>query len=169
MRKIKFLLSLMAILSLFVLGCTSKAPEAVSQPAAQLPAIDEPAGEEVVVEEKASPAEEIEESAEVSNNIIEITSAGFSPKTLTIQSGETVAFVNKDSDGHWPASNMHPTHTTYPGSSIDKCGTADESSIFDACKALAEGEEYSFTFTRTGRWPFHDHRNPGKGGTVVVE
>ncbi len=159
----------MAILSLFVLGCASKAPETAPQPAAPLPAIDEPAGEETVVEEETAPAEKITDVTEISENIVEITSAGFNPKTLTIQAGETVIFANKDSTAHWPASNVHPIHTTYPGSSIEKCGTADEAAIFDACGALAEGEEYSFTFSRTGRWPFHDHRNPGKGGTIVVE
>ncbi len=168
MKKTLFLVSMIAILSLFFLGCTSKAPQTAPQPIAPLPVIDEPAGEESVVGETAS-AEEVEDEEEVSENIIEITSAGFSQKTLTIQAGDTVTFVNKDSATHWPASNVHPTHTTYPGSNINKCGTADESSTFDACKALAEGEEYSFTFTRTGRWPFHDHRNPGRGGTIVVE
>lgn len=159
--------SLIAILTLFVLGCTTTAPEA-APPSAPRPIIEEPAVEESIVEEEeaTTPAEENEDVAE---NIIEITSSGFNPKTLAIQAGETVTFVNKDSVVHWPASNVHPAHTTYPGSSIEKCGTADEVSIFDACKTLAEGEKYSFTFTRAGRWPFHDHRNPNKGGTVVVE
>ncbi len=166
MKKILIFVSLMTVLILFVLGCTPKVPTVTPQPtAAPAPVADEPTVAEAVVEEAAP----VEETEEVSENVIEITSAGFNPKSLTIQAGETVTFVNKDAAAHWPASNVHPTHTTYPGSSINKCGTADESAIFDACKGLAEGEEYSFTFTRTGRWPFHDHRNPSKGGTIVVE
>lgn len=167
MKKLVMFGSFIIVLMLFVLGCTAKAPEAASPPAS-LPVVDEPAVEESVVEEEETATSE-EDTETAAENIVEITSAGFNPKTLTIQAGETVTFVNKDTAAHWPASNVHPTHTTYPGSSIEKCGTEDESTIFDACGALAEGEEYSFTFTRTGRWPFHDHRNPSKGGTVVVE
>lgn len=166
MKKLLMMISLMAILTLFVLGCTPTAPTVATPPVtAPPPVANEPAVEESVAEEEAV----AEEAEEISENIIEITSSGFNPKTLTIQAGETVTFVSKDSAAPWPASNVHPTHTTYPGSNREKCGTADESTIFDACKGLAAGEEYSFTFTRTGRWPFHDHRNPGKGGTVVVE
>lgn len=100
---------------------------------------------------------------------IEISSAGFSPKTLTIKAGDKVTFVNKDSAAHWPASTAHPTHTVYPGSDISKCGTAAASSIFDACKGLAQNEEWSFTFTQKGSWNYHDHLNSALWGTVVVE
>lgn len=168
MKKIVILGSLIAILMLFVLGCTTKAPEVAPQPA-PMPIVDTPAVEESIAEEEATAPAAEEEIEDATENIIEMTSSGFNPQAIVINAGETVTFITRDSAEHWPASNMHPTHTTYPGSSRDKCGTADESSIFDACKGLAEGEEYSFTFTRTGRWPFHDHRNPGKGGTVVVK
>ena len=155
------------MVSLFVLGCTSKAPAVVPQPAAypEVPAVSEPVTQEPAVEETA-PAEETETASE---NVVEITSSGFTPKTFTIQAGEIVTFVNKDSSTPWPASNVHPTHTTYPGSNRNKCGTTDEATIFDACKGLAEGEEYSFTFTKVGIWPYHDHLNPSKGGVVVVK
>ncbi|MBI4151358.1 hypothetical protein HY496_00165, partial [Candidatus Woesearchaeota archaeon] len=63
----------------------------------------------------------------------------------------------------------HPTHTVYPHSGIEKCGTADEGMIFDACRALAQGETFSFIFTETGSWKYHDHLNPRKTGTVIVE
>jgi len=86
---------------------------------------------------------------------VEITSAGFSPNALTINSGETVTFVNKDSRPHWPASNPHPVHTDYSG--------------FDARRGLNQGESYSFTFTRKGTFGFHDHLNPGTGGTITVK
>ena len=87
-------------------------------------------------------------------NTIEITSSGFNPNTLTINSGDTVAFVNRDTRPHWPASNPHPVHTDYSG--------------FDARRGLTQGESYSFTFTRKGTFGFHDHLNPSLGGTITV-
>ena len=110
-----------------------------------------------------------EEMASPPEKIVEITSIAFSPRIITITTGETVTFINKDSSTHWPASNLHPVHTTYPGSNIGKCGTADEKNIFDACRGLLPGEHYSFTFTKKGRWPYHDHLHPNTGGTIVVE
>ena len=87
-------------------------------------------------------------------NIVEVTSSGFSPKTLEINAGDTVRFVNKDSSKHWPASDFHPTHRLYPG--------------FDALRGLAQGEEYSFKFDKKGSWTYHDHLNPGTKGTIIV-
>ncbi|MEK6828953.1 MAG: plastocyanin/azurin family copper-binding protein [Nanoarchaeota archaeon] len=101
--------------------------------------------------------------------IIEMTSNGFSPSTLTISVGDTVTFVNKGSDEHWPASAMHPTHTVYPGSNIEKCGTSEESTIFDACKGISPGESYKFTFYEKGTWGYHDHINAGLFGKIIVE
>ena len=103
-----------------------------------------------------------------SENTIEITSAGFTPNRLTINVGDRVTFINKDAKGHWPASNDHPTHTKYPGSSVGKCGTDEASGIFDACKALQQEESWSFTFTQKGVWGYHDHRASSLSGTIEV-
>lgn len=103
------------------------------------------------------------------SNEIVITTNGFEPSSLTVQAGETVTWTNKDSQSHWPASAVHPTHTLYPGSGIEKCGTAEESMTFDACNPVAAGGQYSFTFTEQGTWKYHDHLNPAKTGTIVVE
>ena len=110
----------------------------------------------------------VEEGGE-EGNTIKITSSGFSPSSLEIKAGEIVNFVNKDSRAHWPASAVHPTHTVYPGSDIRKCGTAEQARIFDACKGLAQDEEWSFTFNEKGSWTYHDHLNPGLRGMIVVK
>lgn len=86
--------------------------------------------------------------------IVEITSSGFSPKTLTINSGDKVTWINKGSTNSWPASNNHPTHTIYSG--------------FDSLGALSTGESYSFTFENVGAWNYHNHLIPSKQGTVIV-
>jgi plastocyanin len=54
----------------------------------------------------------------------------------------------------WVASNPHPAHTDY--------------SAFDAKKGYAPGESYSYTFTETGTFPFHDHLHSSLGGTIIV-
>lgn len=88
-------------------------------------------------------------------NVVEITDNGFEPSTLTINAGDTVKFENKRSDDAWPASDVHPTHQLYPG--------------FDAKKPLLSGDSYSFTFTKTGSWGYHNHLEPDVHGTIVVE
>src|SRR3989344_7627325 len=97
-------------------------------------------------------------------NTIEITSSGFNPPELTINAGETVTFINKDTEPHWPASAMHPTHLLYPvtGGCIG--------SKFDACKELAQGETFTFAFNEIGAWKYHDHLKPGVYfGSVTVK
>ena len=94
---------------------------------------------------------------------ITITAEGFSPKTITIKAGDTVTFVNEDSNQHWPASAMHPTHNVYPESG------GCIGSKFDACKGLEQGESFSFTFNEKGSWKYHDHLSVPSTGTVVVE
>ena len=88
------------------------------------------------------------------NRVITYTDDGYAPKTLEIMQGEMVTFVNGSSKEMWPASAMHPTHKAYPttGGCIG--------STFDACKAIAPGDSWSFTFDVTGAWGFHDHLTP---------
>lgn len=88
-------------------------------------------------------------------NVVKITDDGFEPSTLTINAGDTVKFENESSDDAWPASNVHPTHQLYPG--------------FDAKKPLLPGASYSFTFTKTGSWGYHNHLEPDVQGTIVVK
>ncbi len=110
---------------------------------------------EIEREEVKSVKKETKEVEKAKTYTIEITPSGFSPNTLKIKSGDTVNFVNKDSSSHQPASNPHPIHTNYAG--------------FDALKGLAQGENYSFTFTQKGTFGYHDHLNPSVGGTITVE
>lgn len=85
---------------------------------------------------------------------------GFTPKTITIQKGETVQFKNeRDGRPMWVASDPHPAHTDYQG--------------FDTAKILGRfskpGEDFSFTFEKIGTWKYHDHADPGKTGTIIVQ
>ena len=115
-----------------------------------------------------SPQNTASNSAEPQTKTIEITSSGFNPSPININAGDKVVFLNKDTTSHWPASAMHPTHTVYPGSDINKCGTSEQNNIFDACKGLKQGESFSFTFSQKGSWNYHDHLSPKLFGKVIV-
>lgn len=154
----KGLVLILFLLSIaLVAGCTQSAPKESDAGASQ--------------EFPAPPAVPSQPEMAVEHTV-EVTSAGFNPSTITVKAGEAVTFVNKDSAQHWPASAMHPTHKVYPGSDIEKCGTAEAPMIFDACKGMAQGESFKFTFNEKGTWNYHDHLNccdkPAFFGKVVV-
>lgn len=109
------------------------------------------------------------EISEPTEYIVEIKLEGFVPKTLKIKKDDKVTWVNKIVTKSWVAGNFHPTHTVYPGSSIIKCGTAEEKDTFDSCKELQNGESYSFVFNEVGEWGYHNHLNPSKDARIIVE
>lgn len=100
---------------------------------------------EKVSETKESQKEEI---------LVMYTSSGFSPSIINIEMGDTVRFSNDSSLNMWVASNPHPQHTEF--------------SDFDAGRNYQNGESYSFTFTESGTYEYHNHSNPSMRGTVVV-
>lgn len=74
---------------------------------------------------------------------VNLTQDGFSPKEITINKGDTVIFTTKRNQPFWPASNLHPTHEIYPE--------------FDPKKPIEPDESWSFTFSKVGKWKYHDH------------
>lgn len=90
-----------------------------------------------------------------SKTTVHMTANGFSPQEVTIQKGETVVFINDDSQNHWPASNIHPTHEIYPE--------------FDPKTTIAPGKSWEFAFDKAGTWKYHDHILSTQSGTVIVE
>ncbi|MBI3572278.1 hypothetical protein HY091_01960 [Candidatus Kaiserbacteria bacterium] len=95
------------------------------------------------------------------------TDNGFSPASVSVAVGTQVTFVNQSSDEMWIASNPHPAHTGYDGTTKSThcaAGYAGSAS-FDQCAA---GDSFSFTFTKVGTWGYHNHGNANDGGTVVV-
>lgn len=79
----------------------------------------------------------------------------FSPQSVTVAPGTTVAFTNDSTRSMWVASDPHPTHTNF--------------SDFDAKRAYTPGQSYSFTFDKAGTFTFHDHLNSSVRGTVSVK
>lgn len=92
---------------------------------------------------------------ETSAATIHVTAQGFEPRDVEIAKGESILFINDDASAHWPASDVHPLHTTCPG--------------FDALRGLNTGEQYRVTFTKSQTCPFHDHLNPSLTGIIITK
>ena len=90
-----------------------------------------------------------------SNPLVRITKDGIEPNELRIKVGQTVTFRNDTDEPVQPASDPHPQHTNLAG--------------FDAKKGMERGEVFEFTFTKAGRWTWHDHLAPSIRGTIIVE
>lgn len=99
----------------------------------------------------ASFAHEEEDGGSV---VVHMTDKGFEPRSVEVGAGETVVFENVDDEGHWPASDDHPTHEIYPA--------------FDPKKPIQPGTSWSATLDRPGEWKYHDHMNPTLTGEIVV-
>lgn len=105
------------------------------------------------------------EATENENNTIYLTDSGFQPENLAIEQGETVTWINNASSSMWVASDQHPTHTEYSGTSVaEHCNGGGES--FDQCST---SDKYSFTFDQQGEWGYHNHEPFVSGGQIVVE
>ena len=86
--------------------------------------------------------------------VVEMTAWGFQPQSIALDNNSTVIFINKDSQAHWPASDVHPTHDLYPE--------------FDPQKGIAPGQSWPFRPKKVGVWRFHDHLFPHFNGTLTV-
>ena len=84
-----------------------------------------------------------------------MSTVGFEPKTITVEKGTKVCFINNDIEARWPASNIHPTHEIFPE--------------FDPKTPIHSREEWCFTFKKSGTWKYHDHLLPEYSGTVNVD
>lgn len=82
------------------------------------------------------------------------TDTGYAPAEITIMVGDTIVWMNDSDVHHWPASDIHPTHSIYPE--------------FDPLEPIGPGESWAFTFKKVGEWRFHDHIRANLKGTVTV-
>lgn len=91
------------------------------------------------------------ESTEVNVNVMQ---EGYEPSTVTIKTGTKVVWVNKTSATANVSSDLHPTHLLWP---------------FLNLGSFADGEMVSVVFDESGTYTYHDHLNPSRKGTVVVQ
>ena len=78
---------------------------------------------------------------------VQIKRSSFSPATVTINTGDTVRWVNSDTQNHQVVSNN--------GSFVSAI--------------LGPGKRYSHTFNAAGTYRYHDGLNAASKGTVVVK
>jgi len=97
--------------------------------------------------------------------LVALTDSGFSPSLVTIKKGDTVLFVNRSSKEMWVASDPHPAHSDYSGTTLAEHCPDTAGVAFDECSSA---DSYSFTFGKTGTWGFHNH-GTGDGGEVIVQ
>ena len=72
---------------------------------------------------------------------------GFSPTRVTIAFGDTVKWTNKDTVQHQVVA---------------------DGAKFTSSQLIPPRQAYSFTFTKSGVFPYHDGVNARRKGTVVV-
>lgn len=159
MKKSLQITILLGVVLFLLTACSSTESESTTEQTTEF----EPGEQPLPPEEGETIPEASEEETSSEEATIEMTSSGFSPSTLTVSKGTTVSFTTMDEGEYWPASAVHPSHEAYPteGGCIG--------STFDACKALAQGETFEFTFDEGGEWDYHDHKNPSLTGIIIVE
>ncbi len=86
---------------------------------------------------------------------IVLSEDGFIPKNVIIKKGDIITFTSTKGSWFWPASNPHPTHTTY--------------ATFDPKEPIPSDKNWSFMFTENGKWNYHDHLAPYFIGTIIVD
>ncbi len=94
---------------------------------------------------------------------IYITNNGFSKDYIKVHRGQTVTWVNKDNNMHWPASDFHPSHNLYPTRDRGCIGSS-----LDACVGLKFNQRFGYRFDSIGVWGIHDHLSPGFTMTIEV-
>lgn len=102
------------------------------------------------------------------NATVAYSDTGFAPSTVTIAKGGTVTFTNTSNNKMNVASDPHPNHDGYDGTSRSTHCAPTFSGLapFDQCKS---GTTFTFTFTKSGSWGYHNHFNPNGGGTINVQ
>jgi len=87
-------------------------------------------------------------------NLVKITADGFSPKSITVKSGESITWENTDSANHTVDPDKHPTHLLYPFLNLGQ---------------IPPGEKKSVTPPGPGTFTYHDHLNPSLLGSITVQ
>ena len=96
----------------------------------------------------------VQESPAVTENLVTLTSDGYSPVTITIETGTTVTWANNSGDEATVSSDPHPVHTDFSPLNLGK---------------FSNGEKLTLTFDKAGTYKYHNHLNSSQKGTIIVE
>ena len=102
-------------------------------------------------------------------NIIIYSDGGYLLNILNINLGATVTFKNESSRTMWTASDFHPSHIIYGGTSLGEHCPDINGAAFDSCVGIQPGNSWNFTFNKIGSWNYHNHLKPSDTGTIIVE
>jgi plastocyanin len=86
--------------------------------------------------------------------IITYSASGFSPATVTVKSGDTVAIKNTTSADMQLDSNPHPVHTDDTDLNVG---------------LVSAGQTRTFVVTKKGSFGYHNHLNPSDTGKIVIQ
>lgn len=96
---------------------------------------------------------------------VDYTNKGFEPKIITITVGTSVIWANHSDKLMWVGSDPHPSHTDLPGFDQKEAGYR----LIPQVEAHGSNESsYEYTFTKVGRWGYHNHLSPNDRGLVIV-
>jgi plastocyanin len=85
---------------------------------------------------------------DTATSAVSIDNFTFTPQTLTVKAGTTVAWTNKDDIPH---------------------GIASDNNAFRRSKALDTDDKFAFTFTTPGTYKYFCYVHPHMTGTIVVQ
>lgn len=95
-----------------------------------------------------------QQQQQVTTVTITADSSGFFPAILTVKTGTRVNWTNKSGSDISVNSNEHPTHRLFRELNLGH---------------VPNGSSVSLVFDNVGTYTYHDHYNPSRTGTVVVE
>lgn len=93
-------------------------------------------------------------SGETSTASLTYGDNGFSQSTVTVKSGSKITITNSSDKVIQPSSGPHPEHTDN-----------SELNFGD----IEPGQSKSVTVSQTGRWSLHDHDDPTKKTSIIVQ
>lgn len=85
---------------------------------------------------------------------ITYSASGFSPSSVTVNSGDTIAIVNSSSSQVQFQSDPHPTHTDDPELNVG---------------VITPGQASMLKLTTKGTHGYHNHLNTSQTGTIIVK
>jgi plastocyanin len=86
-------------------------------------------------------------SALAATKTVDITVAGFTPKNITVDYGDTVTWTNKDTGNHQVLADQ---------------------GAFPTSPVLGANQSYSHTFTKSGNFDYRDSFNTNRRGSITV-
>lgn len=148
---------LFVVIGVLLLGgvfVLSKNQSSVSRTTQGQPTVGVANDEKVEKEDGEKKEEMVEKEDKDEETTVSVTDAGFEPQTVTVKAGAKVVWTNNTKATTNVSSANHPTHLVYPPLNLGN---------------FEPGDSVSLVFADPGTYKYHDHLDPSKFGTVVVE